>query len=151
MENLRFLKSKETKQIIKILEEQFGVKKELDYFFMMNSEGDIFLINRDIEKIDFEKININNLGLYFGQLKKDQIRLSIEGSQLIGNHAKKGVSELDDGQIRKYISGEDIETGMEDQGQLILKNNKDFFGSSKIKNRMLLNFFPKSRRSSTMQ
>lgn len=146
MENLRFLKSKEVKDILRIIESQWGCKSELDHNFLISTKGDIFLINRDIEKIDFEKLKINNLGLYFAKYRNNEIRLSIEGSQIIGPNAKKDVLELSEEQIKNYIKGEGIEVKKEDSGFLLIKNNDDFFGCSKIKNNRLLNFFPKARR-----
>ncbi|MBW2992217.1 hypothetical protein KY345_03295 [Candidatus Woesearchaeota archaeon] len=146
MENLKFLKSKQIKQILKLIEEQWGFSSELDYTFLINTKGDIFIVNRDIEKIEFEKLRINNLGLYFAEYRNNELRLGIEGSQIIGKNAKKGILEIDDDQLKRYMKGEELEIEKEDTGFLLIKNNDDFFGCSKIKNNKLLNFFPKSRR-----
>ena len=146
MENLKFLKSKEIKQILKLLDEKWGFASELNYDFLMNPEGDLFIINKDIEKIEFENLKINNLGMYFGEYKNNDIRPSIEGSQIIGKEATKGIIELDDEQTRKYMKGESLDMEKEDSAFLIIKNKENFFGSSKIKNKKLLNFFPKTRR-----
>ena len=148
MGELAILKSKEIKEIAKLLEEQFECKEKLDYAFLRDSEGDIFLINRDIEKVDFETIRINSLGLYFAEHRNDELRLSIEGSQMIGPKAKKNVFEISGDNVFRYMKGEEIEAKEEYSDFMIIKNGNDFFGCSKIKNRRLLNFYPKSRRIS---
>jgi NOL1/NOP2/fmu family ribosome biogenesis protein len=147
MGSLKFLKSKEIKQIAELLEEQWGYKEKLEYDFLMDEEGDVFLINRDIEAIEFEKLRVNSTGLYFAEYRNDELRLSIEGSQIAGPKAKKNVLEISKEQLGRYLKGEDIETEAESRGFVILKNDEDFFGCSRIKNGRLMNFYPKSRRA----
>lgn len=147
MGSLKFLKSKEIKQIAKLLEEQWGYKEKLECDFLMDEEGDVFLINKDIESIEFEKLRVNSTGLYFAEYRNDELRLSIEGSQIAGPKAKKNVLEISKEQLERYLKGEDIETESESRGFVILTNDEDFFGCSRIKNGRLLNFYPKSRRA----
>jgi NOL1/NOP2/fmu family ribosome biogenesis protein len=149
MGNLRFLKSKEIKQLRELLEEQWEYKEKPEYDFLMDEEGDVFLINKDIEAIEFEKLRVNSTGLYFAEYRNDEIRLSIEGSQIIGPKAGKSVLDISDEQLSRYLKGEDVETESDTKGFAILKNGGDFFGCSRIKNGKLLNFYPKSRRIST--
>lgn len=146
MENLRFLKSKEVKEILKLINEQWGCNIKLDYVFLMNKGGDVFLINKDVDRIEFENLRINNLGLYFAEYRNNELRLSIEGSHLVGPLAVKNILEISDEQLKEYMRGEDIEISDTDSGFLLVKNKEDFFGCSKVKNGKLLNFYPKSRR-----
>jgi len=146
LENLRFLKSKEVKQIFKIIEDRWGFKDRLEHVFLMDKEGDVFIINRDMEKVDFESLRINNIGLYLCEYRNDDVRLGIEGSQIIGPKADKNILELSDEQVKEYMKGNELEIDKENSGFLILKNSNNYFGCSKIKNRRLLNFFPKARR-----
>ena len=104
------------------------------------------MISRDLEKIDTSKIRINNLGLYIAEVKKEQLRLSIEGSQLIGPVATKNVLELDTAQMKKWFKGEDIDVDEEFEGFAILKHGDDFIGSGKYKEGHIINFVPKARR-----
>ena len=46
---MKFLK--EVKDILKLLDNQFGFKKELDYVFLMNKRNRVYLVNKDIERI----------------------------------------------------------------------------------------------------
>lgn len=149
MENLKFLKSKEIKQVRELLEEQWGYEGELDYAFLMSAAGDIFALNKDIGDLEFEKLRVNSAGLYFAELRNDELRLGIEGSQIVGPKAKKNIIDISGEQLRDYLKGAYIDTESNERGFVILRNNSDFFGCSKIKNGKLLNFYPKSRRINT--
>ena len=146
MGEIRFLKSKEIKQILGLLKEQWGYEKKLDYNFLIDTEGDIFLINKDVEKIRFEDLRINSLGVYFAEYRNDELRLSIEGSNIIGKDAQKNIINISDDEIKYYVKGEDLPSEADYKGFILLRNNGDFFGCSRIKNGRLLNFYPKSRR-----
>ncbi|WP_297500764.1 hypothetical protein, partial [Thermococcus sp.] len=43
-------------------------------------------------------------GVYFGRIESDGIRLTIEGSFLVGPKATKNVVELDDERARRYLA-----------------------------------------------
>ncbi len=147
MPDLKFLNSKETKEILKLIESQWGAKLKLDCAFVKNSKSRIFIVNKDINKIDFSKLRINSIGMYFCDLENG-IRLSIEGSQIIGPKATKNVVEINDEQVKQWLKGEDLE--IEDKnnysGFVIIKNKNDFLGTGKIKDNKILNYVNKGRR-----
>ena len=77
MENLKFLNKKESKRILEKIKEQFGIKKlDFNYEMLMNKDGKVFLISKNINKIDLSKLRINELGLYVARFDKE-LRLSI--------------------------------------------------------------------------
>ena len=147
MPELKFLNSKETKEILKLIEEQWGAKLKLDYTFAKNSKNRVFIVNKDINKIDFSKLRINSVGMYFCDIE-NEIRLSIEGSQIIGPKAAKNVVEINEEQTKQWLKGEDLE--IEDKGNyrrfVIIKHENDFLGSGKFKDNRILNYVSKSRR-----
>ncbi len=149
MPELKFLNSKETKEILKLIEEQWGAKLKLDYTFARNSKNRIFIVNKDINKIDFSKLRVNSIGMYFCDLENG-IRLSIEGSQIIGPKAAKNVVEINEEQAKQWLKGEDLE--IEDKndysGFAIIKNKNDFLGTGKYKEGKVLNYVNKGRRIS---
>src|SRR3989338_5925459 len=149
MPELKFLNSKETKEILKLIEEQWGAKLKLDYAFARNSKHRVFIINKDISKIDFSKLRINSVGMYFCDLENG-IRLSIEGSQIIGPEATKNVVEINEEQIKKWMKGEDLEIENKEKcnGFVIIKHENDFLGTGKFKDNRVLNYVSKSRRVS---
>jgi len=146
MEKLIILNSREIKTILKLIKNQWKADFGKEYAFLMNSKNKIFLINRDISKIDLNKLRINNMGLYFGELKNDELRLSIEGSQLIGPLAKKNILELDDNEAREYLKGADLDKKTKEKGFLLIKNNDNFLGTGKATGEKIFNYTPKERR-----
>ena len=149
MPELKFLNSKETKEILKLIEEQWGAKLKLDYTFAKNSKNRVFIVNKDINKIDFSKLRINSVGMYFCDLE-NEIRLSIEGSQIIGPKAVKNVVEINEEQTKEWLKGEDLEIDGKSNysGFVIIKHNADFLGTGKYKENKILNYVNKGRRVS---
>mgnify|MGYP001572519786 CR=1 FL=1 len=160
----KILNSKEVRNILGIVKQQWGCDFSFDGGFLEGKDGDIFLISRDIEKLDLERLHIDSLGLYFGQLRNpnrakhdwaqsqqgdlgNELRLSIEGSQLVGKTAAKNVVELNDGEFKLWLRGEDVEKALIDcSGYVLVKHNSDFIGCGKCKEGKILNFVPKARR-----
>tara|TARA_Y100000310_G_C20413381_1_gene683135 strand:+ start:308 stop:769 length:462 start_codon:yes stop_codon:yes gene_type:complete len=146
LENLKILKSREVKEIRNKLKEQFGYSKDLNYVFLQNEKGKVFITNKDLSSIDFEKLKINTIGMYFVHLKEKELRLSIDGSQLIGRDCSKNVVELDGEKLKEWLRGEEVSLDIIDHGFFIVKNKDDFYGCGKLVNGRLLNYIPKARR-----
>ena len=77
---------------------------------------------------------------------EDKIRLSIEGSQILGAQIKKNIFELDEKQMEEWMMGQDlpIKTGKRDF--LVIKYQDNFLGCGKASEEKIGNFIPKSRR-----
>ncbi|MBS3157696.1 hypothetical protein J4206_00235 [Candidatus Woesearchaeota archaeon] len=160
MQNLKILNSKETKEILSVLEEQYGTDYSIllkSYILLMNKDNKLFIVNKEFALLDASKVRINSLGMYIGELHNNQIRLSIEGSQLLGRDAKKNVFELSKEREREWLRGKDIEVEHENTGFLIMrckddgkdddkKHSVDFLGAGKVKDNRLMNFVSKNRR-----
>lgn len=146
MQNLKILNRKKIKGILAMLEKQWGFKEELDYAFLENEKGRVFLANKEIFDLDLSKIKINSVGIYFADIRAG-IRLSIEGSQIIGKKAAKNVVELTDNEAKQWMSGADIDKKVDAECFVILKHGNDFFGTGKATaDGKILNFVPKIRR-----
>lgn len=137
---------KAKKKFISLLEENFGFSGELPYQFILSDKNKVYLVNPEISSIPFENIRMNSLGLYFGEWDGSEIRLSIEGSQLIGPGAAKNVVETKEGDARKWLKGENLPLDGPRTGFVIVKCGDDYLGSGKAKERAILNFVPKARR-----
>jgi len=147
MQKLNFLNTKEVKEIKKKILGQWGCDFKTDFAFLLSQKNKLYLVSRDIEKIDFEKIPISNAGLYFGEITDNwELRLSIEGSQLVGESANKNIVELNREQMRSWLKGNDLEIKTEANGFAILRYDNDFLGTGKVKENKILNFVPKTRR-----
>lgn len=146
MQNLRILDRKDKKKFLEILKKQFDFKDKLDYIFLINNKNKVFMVNKEIANIDLNKIRINSIGLYIAEFRNNEIRLSIEGSQLIGPKAKKNTIELNEKEAKEWLKGKDLEKQTKAEGFVILKYKNDFLGSGKVKQNTILNFVPKTRR-----
>lgn len=147
MQNLKILNKKEIKKILNQIDNQYNINKlDLDYVFLQNKEGRLFLVNRDVGNVEIEKLRINSLGLYFGKIERDEIRLSIEGSQLVGVMAKKNVVEINKEQANSWLQGNDVKVGEKVAGFVILKYGNDFLGAGRYKEGNIINAVPKERR-----
>jgi len=145
MQNLKILNKKEIKNILDIIKKQFGADFKSDYVFLISEKNKIYIVNRDIERIDLSKLRVNSYGIYFGELRNDELRFSVEGSQIIGKIAKKNVVELDDKNLKDWFNGLDLDMEF-DRGFVILKHKDDFVGCGKSLGDKILNYLPKIRR-----
>ena len=150
MHKLSILNSKEIKETLKLIETQWGAKLRFDCVFLKNSENRIFIVNRDIEKVDMDKLRINSIGMYFCEIDRKGIRLSIEGSQIVGPKAEKNIAEISKEQARQWLRGEDLEVSGNYSGFAIIKCSNDFLGNGKFKDGKILNYVNKGRRVNTI-
>ncbi len=142
---LKFLNKKEIKSILNKIKDRYGIKNlDLDYVFLKSKKGKVFIISKDVIRIDITKLKIDTIGMYFCKVEDDGIRLSIEGSQLIGKYARKNILKLNEKELEMWLSGEELDR--EGDGYYLIKG-KDFVGSGKIVNRKLYNYVPKYRRT----
>ncbi|MBS3133954.1 hypothetical protein J4214_01860 [Candidatus Woesearchaeota archaeon] len=148
MNNLKELSRKEKKILLKKIEGQYGISSlKINYIFLKNNENKIFVINKNLKNVNLENIRINSIGLYFCRLE-NELRLTIEGSQIIGPFAKKNVIDISEDQSSEWLAGNDLENIKEhyDETFVIIRNKKDFIGTGKYKDGKILNYVPKERR-----
>ncbi len=127
------------------LEKQFGVDRsefvKLGLDFVERGKRRVYA---------FKECPLNvptyHYGLYFGTLEENGIRLSIEGSFIVGRLAKRNVIELDDENAKMWMSGRDLELPI--RGYVILKWRNFFLGCGKGNGKIVKNYVPKERRIS---
>lgn len=146
MFNLKVLNKKKIKEVQACLEKQWGASLEGDYVFFVNAENRIYLINRQIGEVDLSKLRVNSLGLYFGQMSGTELRLSIEGTQLVGKTAVKNVFEMKKGVVALWVKGYDIPLDQEGRTMFIMKYQDDYLGCGKLIDKKIINYVPKERR-----
>ncbi len=148
MKTIEFLSAKELKPVLAFLKEHFGVEKKFEFGWYLNKER-LFCISRDIELINLAELNVNAAGLYVGEWKNGELRLSVDGSQIVGPFASKNIVELSDDELLAWLRGEVLEKKVENQGIVFIHHDKDFVGCGKVKEGKILNFVPKIRRLMT--
>ncbi len=149
MKKLQILNTRELKEIKKALTKQFNFKGKLPYVFLISPRNRLYIINKDLSRIDLNKLGtkIDSLGLYFGEYKNTTIRLSMEGSILIAKHSSKNILELTDPEIKKWLKGEDLFKDLGKKSKfIILKHKKDILGCGRYKQERIFNYVPKERR-----
>lgn len=147
----KFLQSKDIKKIYVQLEKQWGFSGTLDYLFFVSNKNKIYIVNKELAQVDASKLRVNTFGLYFGEImKNNDIRLSIEGAQLVGPHATKNVVALDNEALRHWMYGEDVALKTDAGGYVILMYEKYIVGCGYVRDGTILNYVPKNRRIKTL-
>jgi NOL1/NOP2/fmu family ribosome biogenesis protein len=152
MQQLNILNTREVKKIREQVIGQFGFFPKEDYAYLRNENNRIFLVNKDIARIELKKLKIDKIGLYFAEImKNEEVRLSKEGAQIIGKGAKSNVIELNEGEIKEYFQGSDLDKDLGNDNKLVLLRYKDdIIGCAKYKEGKILNFLPKINRGTVI-
>ncbi len=128
-----------------MLSDRFGFSGELPGFFSKNMKDRLFYSAPSMTRAPLDALRTNSCGLYFGYLD-DDLRLSIEGSQMIGASCTKNVLEISDEDANRWLSGENLDIPYPEKGPVILRNGPDFIGCGKSNGVIIFNFVPKARR-----
>ncbi len=144
---MKVMNKKETKKLLNAVKEQYGTSKlDLDYLFILGKEDKIYIIDKRFGGLDTTNLRVNSVGLYFGKFEDKVVRLSIEGSQIVGPLSKKNVLTLGKKEIGEWIRGNDLIDNTGSNDFALVKYNDDFYGSGKCSKGRILNFVTKSRR-----
>jgi NOL1/NOP2/fmu family ribosome biogenesis protein len=146
-ESLHIMNSREKKELNQRIMQQWGCDFDKSLVWLMSNKYKLYLSCKDIELIDLSKIRVDRIGAYVATVDDKSVRLSIEGTQILGPKADKNVVELSEKEMNDWFHGKDIDKEVTDaSGFIILKCGDDFIGSGKITNKGILNFVPKTRR-----
>jgi len=133
--SLQLLNAKERKRLLAQLEAQFGCDASVlkGYRFRENARGRIFVANEELfERFDLEVMKTDSVGLYVcTRLSNGALRMSVEGSQLIGPSSTKNVLTLDDAEFAKWIRGNDVAKVTDLKGFVLVRHGEDFCGCGK--------------------
>ncbi len=149
---VNILNTRDLKQLKKTLHEQFGFEGELNYAFILAENNKLYLISKELARVDYQKLRVDKWGLYFGEQRSDGIRLSPEGAQLLGKKITKNVVDLTKEEVQTYFLGEDLdkECAVEGNPYVILKYKSDVVGCAKYKEKRILNYHPKAHRTAEL-
>ena len=148
---IKILSKSEKSEIERKLREQFGIDKIPEKIITSGKER-LFLYSGSLDREDvknLEKITfIERIGIYFAKIDEstNDIRLSIEGTQILKEQIKKNIFEIPDEHVEDWMKGHElnIQTGM--KGFIIMKHKNDFLGTGKASENKIGNFIPKNRR-----
>lgn len=133
-----------------MIRDNFGYQGQLEYGFLKSGKNKIWLISKDISRLDLRELEIARVGIYFCRTDfKELLRLSIEGSQLIGPECNKRVLEIGKERTKRWIKGKNLNFERELEvrsGFVLLKNGEDYLGCGKLVEKKIWNYVPKERR-----
>lgn len=142
------LTSTDKKKIIEQLNNQFGIlevpclliqfgQEKIRAYSGVLSKEELYYLDREIR--------IENIGLYFAKWENEEIRLTLDGVQLLKNQITKNIVEINDNQANEWLKGLDLNIQTE-YGWKVLKHNNEFLGCGKSTSEKITNFMPKERR-----
>jgi len=147
------LNKREVERILRKIKERFGCLVDPSgYSFYITNKGRIFLCTRGVSNLfSLKRGRVEGLGLYFAFLThRNEIRLSVEGSQIIFPRAKKNIFYATNKQILSWIRGFDLdlEQNMDDlePGFVLIVYKNDCFGCGRFTGSRIINYVRKSRR-----
>jgi len=149
MPSIKFLNKKEKQEVLNKLNKQFGIS-ELNGILIRQGAEKIFLYQGSFSEQEINKLEstipIERVGIYFAKIQNNQIRLSIEATQILQEQINKNIFELDDEQAEQWMMGQelDVQTGKNDF--LVMKYKNDFLGCGKASEKKIGNYIPKNRR-----
>ena len=151
IKKLKFLSKSEKNELNKIFMESYGVRiNTKDYEFFITSKEKIWVTTKKAKNIIRELPNPVYAGLMIGKLKSSRkIKLSVEGSQLIGNEANKNIIEIKN--CIDYIFGKNPiivkKISVENHSFPIVKCDNYYLGSAGyVDENKVINLFPTGRR-----
>ncbi len=149
MNYLKILNNNEKREIENRLKKQFGIN-EIPGIIARRSRERLFLFSgsfgtKEIKQLE-EIVVIERIGVYFATSFGNEIRLSIEGSQILRGQIKKNIFELNEEQAEEWMKGRELLIKTGKRGFLIMKYKDDFLGTGKASEEKIGNFIPKSRR-----
>lgn len=147
--NIRFLDKKKCEEIYFLLEKQFGVTNFKSKFLMIGNER-IFLYQGEFNEKELdilqEDLPIERIGVYFCKIHEGELRLSLEGVDILKEKITKGIFNLEDKYVEEWMSGADLFIEHNTSGFIVIQNKGLFLGCGKACNGKISNFIPKSRR-----
>ena len=149
MQQLKILNSKEIKAIKELVTAEFGAFLKEEYAYLQNEKGKVYIVNREIAKVNLDNLKIDKIGLYFAEVQENQVRLSKEGAQLLRrqNEQLQNVVSLNELETKSYFSGQDLDKDLGEKNRMVLlEHGQDILGCARYKDKKILNFLPKIHR-----
>jgi len=146
---IKIFSKKEKAELVSQLNKQFGIQS-VDGIISMRGQERLFLFQGNFNEKQIHELEntipVERVGIYFGKLIDDKIRLSIEGTHLLKEQITENIFELNDEQTEQWMRGNEllIKTGKNDF--LVMKYKGDFLGCGKASENKITNFIPKNRR-----
>jgi len=140
--------SREIKDVIKQISDNYGIDENFwnEYLFILRS-GDLYFVATN--DFDYERIKFLRTGIKLASLdKKIGWRLTSNAVQIIGSKITRNILNLENkDQLKTYFMGQKTKIDFPDSDFVVVKYGDYFIGSGKLKDSILLSYFPRSRRT----
>jgi len=151
MKSQKILNEKEKNEIVEKLREQFGIS-EVPGKIIMRGKERLFLYSGSFDDEEMENLEsivfIERAGIYFAKIDEatGEIRLSIEGTQILGSQIKKNIFEIPENLVEDWMKGRELNVQSGMRGFVVVKYKNEFLGTGKASENKIGNFIPKNRR-----
>ncbi len=149
------LNKKQKEKLLNEINDYYDSSLSIEDEIFLTQQNKIYLITKEALQLPLERLNVRNLGLYFGQKIGNDIRLSIIGANIIIKTAKKRVIEINKDQLNllkqdRIDFNEFFKNEKEKnvgKGFNIVKFKNFALGCIRITEKEIINYIPKSRRN----
>jgi len=147
----KVLNEREKKEIVKKLNGQFGIS-EVPGKIIMRGKERLFLYSGSFDDEEMENLEsivfIERAGIYFAKIEEpnEEIRLSIEGTQILKEQIKKNIFEIPEELVEDWMKGRELNVQSGMKGFVAIKFKDEFLGTGKASENKIGNFIPKNRR-----
>jgi NOL1/NOP2/fmu family ribosome biogenesis protein len=146
--NVKFLDSREKKEIVRQLSEIYGIE-ELGYMLLQIGKEKIRAFSGTLTREEMSKIareaNIEIIGIYLCKIENDGLRLSHDSISILQNKITKNIIEINDEQAKEWMKGNDLAIQAQ-KSYVTIKNRGLIIGCGKSTGERIMNFIPKERR-----
>ncbi len=143
-----FYDSKKISSILNQISINYGIDENFwkSFLFVLRS-GDIFF--SALNDFDYSRLKILRTGIKLATLdKKSGWRLSSNAVQILSKHIQKNIIELETKeQLITYFMGHKTKVKFHDSDFVTVKYGNYYLGSGKVRDSILLSYFPRSRRT----
>jgi NOL1/NOP2/fmu family ribosome biogenesis protein len=134
------------KKVWALLHNQYGMSQLPGSRLLRSGRKRIRIISEDAFQLIHQVQCAGPAGLYFGEYRPQVVRPSMDGAQLIGPYATKGVVTITQEQSHRWLQGEPVHVQDEQRGYVIVSDGRRFLGCGSLSKGTLLSFVPKVRR-----
>lgn len=144
-----FLNSKERKKFYQQLNKHYGYEGPRELALFEGGAGKIYAISKDLDKIPFTQMRVGQGGLYVANTKGDDLRLTMDGAMLFGEHCNDCFVDVDEEQKNAWMAGHDIAYHGPRNGFVLIRHHNRILGCGSVAHdKTIKNYVPKGRRIS---
>jgi len=108
---LKILTEKEKHEIVQKLNKRFGIK-EIPGVITMHGKERLFLFQGDLNEKEIKELEqnvpIERAGIYFAKLIGNEVKLSIDGVQVLKDQITKNILEINEKQAQQWMMGREL-------------------------------------------